>query len=84
MTFAKKKYAPQEAISMHHEKCSYYKYSCYVLKSVCFVILLQACFIFQETLLQLSVMEHMCPLSGANIVYCWPLKRHRLRGIIGL
>lgn len=48
MTFAKKKYAPQEAISMHHEKRSYYKYSCYVRKSVCFVILLQGCFFFKK------------------------------------
>lgn len=75
---------PQKAISIHHERRSYDKYSCYVLKSVCFVVLLRGCFFFRKTLLQLSVMEHMCPLSGANIFYRWPLKRHWLHGIIGL
>lgn len=47
-TMTMKRNVPQRAISMHHEKCSYYKYSFYVLKSVCFVILLQGCFFFMK------------------------------------
>lgn len=43
-----------------------YKYGRYVLKSVCFAVTLQARVVFQETLLQLRVMEHMCPLSGGR------------------
>lgn len=76
-------YASHSTISMHYENIPIT--NAVVMSSVCWICPVAPGFcLFQEALLQLIVMEHMCPLSGARIFYCWPLKWHRLHGIIGL
>lgn len=62
----KEKKIQKSNFSKYHEKHSYYKYCCYVPRSVFFFFghIAAGLFLLQETLLQLNVMEHMCPLSG--------------------